>query len=176
MKTKKPTKKKPKKAKLHTRAQCLQLAQKLCKLKMLKRYGRLWCISCGTPLMFGDPNTQGGHMISRQDRATETEPDNLWPQCRTCNVLKQGNIIAYRYNLVRLIGKERVERIEDMSMARKGNEEAYNRLSPEDKVNATMKKSAKYYDALYHKLKTEIGQIESEYVYEGLYSFNGGEK
>ena len=161
-----------KKKKLHTREQCLSLAQKLCKLRELKEYGRLWCISCGKPLMFGDSNTQGGHLISRQDRATETEPDNIWPQCYGCNVGKSGNVIAYRYNLVRLIGEKRVQRIEFMSMARKGDEGALSMLSPEDRVLATMKKSAKFYDALYNQLKTELGKLESEFVYESPYSFN----
>lgn len=149
-----------KQKKLHTREQCLSLAQKLCKLKMLKEYGRLWCISCNAPLTYGDARTQGGHLISRSDRAVETEPDNLWPQCYSCNVGKNGNVIAYRYNLVRLIGRERVERIEDMSMARKGNEEAYDRLSHTDKVNAMMKKSARYYDELWYELKEQIKNME----------------
>ena len=149
-----------KKKKLHTRVQCLQLAQKLCKLRVLADYGRIWCISCGAPLVYGETSCQGGHLISRNDRATETEPDNLWPQCSTCNVLRQGNIIAYRYNLVRLIGTERVERIENMSMARKGNEEALEKLSPTDRTNACMKKSARYYDNLWYELHDEIKRLE----------------
>ena len=162
-------KKKPKarstrkpKRKLHTRTQCLQLAQKLCKLRELSEYGRLWCISCGQPLVYGEAKTQGGHLISRSDRATETEPDNLWPQCGLCNVGKNGNVIAYRYNLVRLIGEKRVNRLEYMSMARKGDEEAYYQLSPEDRIKATMKKSARYYDSLYYELKEQIDELEKE--------------
>lgn len=150
------------KKKLHTREQCLKLAQQLCKLRELNEYGRLWCISCNKPLTMGDNTCQGGHLISRQDRAVETEPDNLWPQCSTCNCLMHGNVIAYRYNLVRLIGRERVERIEDMSMARKGNEEAYERLSPADRTNAMMKKSARYYDSLWYELNMEIKNMEEK--------------
>jgi len=153
---------KPKKKKLHTRTQCLSLAQKLCKLRELKEYGHIWCISCKQELRYGDATCQGGHLISRQDRATETEPDNLWPQCYGCNVGKNGNVIAYRYNLVKLIGSERVQRLEYMSMARKGDEEAYNLLSPADKVLATKKKSAKYYDALYYELKDQVKELEKE--------------
>lgn len=165
------TKTKPKarsslKKKLHTRAQCLQLAQKLCKLKMLAEDGEIRCISCGQLLKYGDSNCQGGHLISRQDRATETEPDNLWPQCYGCNVGKNGNIIAYRYNLVRKIGRERVERLEDMSMARKGSEEALLRLTHEDLAKATMKKSAKYYDGLYYELKNQVKELEKELIHE----------
>lgn len=151
---------KPSKRKLHTRTQCLQLAQKLCKLRELNEYGRLWCMSCNQPLVYGETNTQGGHLISRADRATETEPDNIWPQCYGCNVGKNGNLIAYRYNLVRFIGPERVQRLEYMSMARKGDEEAYYQLSPEDRVKATMKKTARYYDELYYELKEQVKEAE----------------
>lgn len=163
-----------KKKKLHTRNDCLTLAQKLCKYRELKEYGRLWCISCGQPLMFGDTGTQGGHLIGRADRATETEPDNIWPQCRACNLLKSGNVIAYRYNLVKLIGEERVNRLEYMSMGRKGDEEALSLLSPADRMLATMKKSARYYDGLYQQLKSQLGELENEFIYKSAYSYNGG--
>ena len=152
----------PIKKKLHTREQCLTLAQKLAKLKFLAEYGQLYCISCGKPLEYGTNDCQGGHYISKSDRATETEPDNIWPQCYGCNVGKNGNIPAYRYNLVRLIGEERVNRIDDMSMARKGSEEARLRLSEEDIAKATMLKKAKYYDSLYYELKEEIKRFEKE--------------
>lgn len=151
---------KPKKKKLHTRQECLTLAQKLCKLRVLNEYGKIWCISCGKPLEYGSRETQGGHYISRKDVATETEPDNIWPQCSVCNVLMNGNIPMYRYNLVRLIGDKRVERLELMSMARRGDEEAYIQLSTEDRVKATMKKSARYYDDLYYELKEKVKEAE----------------
>lgn len=150
----------PKRKKLHTRAQCLTLAQRLCKLRFLSEHGRIWCISCGRELYIGDSRCQGGHYISRNDRATETEPDNIWPQCSTCNVLQHGNLPAYRYNLVRLIREERVTRIEDMSMARKGNEDALLRLSEEDIAKSTRKKSAKYYDNLWYELNQEIKEYK----------------
>ena len=153
---------KPAKKKLHTRSQCLSLAQKLCKLRELKEHGRLTCISCDAPLEYGTANCQGGHYISRQDKATETEPDNIWPQCGRCNVLMRGNIPMYRYNLVRRIGEERVERLELMSLARKGSDDALSKLSISDRSLATMKKSARYYDALYHELNEEIKRIEGE--------------
>ena len=153
---------KPSKKKLHTRNQCLTLAQQLCKLKMLKEYGDIWCISCGKKLKYGEATCQGGHYISRQDRATETEPDNLWPQCSSCNVLMRGNIPMYRYHLVKLIGAGRVARLDLMSLARKGNEEALDALTPEDRIMATMKKSARYYDNLYYELKQQIKDTEKE--------------
>lgn len=140
----------------------MQLAQKLCKYRYVLNYGPLKCISCGAPLVLGEAKAQGGHYISRQDRATETEPDNLWPQCYGCNVGKNGNIPAYRYNLVKRIGEERVHRLELMSMARKGDEEALAELSPADRVLATMKKTARYYDDLWFELNEQIKEAKSE--------------
>ena len=152
----------PSKKKLHTRAQCLTLAQKLCKLRELKANGRLTCISCGKPLLMGTTDCQGGHYLSRNDRATETEPDNLWPQCGQCNVLQRGNIPMYRWNLVIRIGEARVRRLELMSLARKGSADAKRELSASDYALATMKKSARYYDNLYNELKGQIKEIEDE--------------
>lgn len=151
---------KPKKKRLHTRQECLTLAQKLAKLRELNTNGRLTCISCNAPLEYGTTNCQGGHYLSRQDKATETEADNIWPQCGRCNVLLRGNIPMYRYNLVRKIGEERVTRLEHMSLARKGSEEALKELSPEDRAKATMKKSARYYDELYHELNEQVKEAE----------------
>ena len=74
----------------------------------------------------------------------------------------RGNIPMYRYNLVRRIGEERVERLELMSLARKGSDDALSKLSISDRSLATMKKSARYYDALYHELNEEIKRIEGE--------------
>ena len=161
-KAKPRSKLKPTKKKLHTRTQCLSLAQKLCKLRELRDYGRLFCISCGKPLVLGESTTQGGHYLSRQDRATETEPDNIWPQCSVCNIRLNGNIPMYRWNLVREIGEERVRRLELMSLARKGSEEAMKELSNRDFILATMKKSARWYDSLYYELKEQIKEIEDE--------------
>ena len=72
----------------------------------------------------------------------------------------RGNIPMYRYNLVRKIGEERVTRLEHMSLARRGSEEALQALSPEDRVKAMMKKSARYYDDLYYELKEKVKEAE----------------
>jgi len=57
-----------KKQKLHTREDCLSLAQRLCKYRTLLEYGRLWCIACDKELTLGERDCQGGHYISRKDR------------------------------------------------------------------------------------------------------------
>lgn len=161
-KPKQRSKLRPNKKKLHTRAQCLSLAQKLCKYREYVKEGSLECISCGKTLILGEASTQGGHYISRKDVATETEPDNLWPQCSVCNVLLSGNIPMFRWNLVKRIGEQRVRRLELMSLARKGSAEAKNELSASDYALATMKKSARYYDELYHELKEELKKYEQQ--------------
>ena len=68
----------------------------------------------------------------------------------------------YRWNLVREIGEERVRRLELMSLARKGSEDAMKELSNRDFIMATMKKSARWYDSLYYELKEQIKEIEDE--------------
>lgn len=151
-----------KKPKPHTRQQCLTLAQKLCKLRDLKQFGHLTCITCNAPLIYGTTNCQGGHYWSKSNRATETEPDNIHPQCASCNVIKYGAHPLYSIMLERKIGKERKQRIDDMALARNGDEEALERLSPTDRVNALAKKTAKYYDNLWHELNDQVKELEHE--------------
>lgn len=70
------------------------------------------CISCGTT----DPNLRydAGHY-----RTTGAQPslrfheDNCHRQCHyNCNIMRSGNIADYRINLVRRIGSDRVEFLE----------------------------------------------------------------
>ena len=65
------------------------------------------CISCG--YLIPDPRTcDAGHFISRKHTATAFHPDNVWPQCKSCNQHKNGNLAEYRKRLVEMIGWERV--------------------------------------------------------------------
>ena len=70
------------------------------------------CISCGTP----DPNIQyaAGHYLTRGGfPELRFNEDNVHKQCnRRCNLELSGNIAAYRINLVKKIGVERVEILE----------------------------------------------------------------
>lgn len=159
---KKKVTKKTAKKRLHTRTDCLSLAQRLCKLRDLKQYGVLTCITCGAPLEYGTTNCQGGHYWSRLNRAVETEPDNIHPQCASCNVLKNGNHPLYSFRLEEKIGKERKQRIDDMARAREGDFEALERLSIADRSLAMMKKTAKYYDSLWHELNDQVRALEKE--------------
>lgn len=146
----------------HIRDRALAEFQKLRKLQESKG-GVTSCISCGKPIKYGTNDCQGGHYISRQNRATELEPDNIQPQCASCNVLKKGNYTAYRFNLVEKIGIKRVERLENMALAREGSEEALSRLSLEDRVKALERKTQKDYYELYLSYKQQIKELEAIY-------------
>jgi phage FluMu protein Com len=108
--------------------------------------GYVRCISCNKLLQV--KSADGGHYIPRNVRITELEPDNVWPQCKQCNAFKEGNTVAYRVALVKLIGEERVQRIENLCMAASGSEEHFNLLSDEDKLNVARKRCAADYEGL----------------------------
>jgi hypothetical protein len=68
------------------------------------------CISCGK---HHTGQNHAGHYQNAGDHPELAfEPDNVWLQCKPCNTDKHGNIIAYRQNLVALIGLDRVEWLE----------------------------------------------------------------
>lgn len=122
--------------------------------------GRVRCISCGKLLDAGE--AQGGHFVSRRIRATELEPDNVWPQCRQCNGPYGGNQAAYRSNLVALIGGDRVRRIEDMANASCGSEEACRRLGDADKRAVVRRRTDAEYDALAASYRTGVRELKKE--------------
>lgn len=136
-------KKKTKKIPTNIRERCLSSFQRLRRLEEADTNGNVRCISCGRILHWKD--AQGGHYVSRQNRAVELERDNVWPQCPVCNGILSGNIVSYRINLVKKIGEERVKRIEDMAMAYKGSEEASEKLSMRDRIAVIQKRSKQYY-------------------------------
>ena len=147
-------------AKMGSRAKALQQFQKLRRYQEASGNGFVYCISCGK-LMFVK-ESQGGHYVSRSVRATELESDNVWPQCPRCNNHLSGNVVAYRANLVKLIGEERVRRIEDLANASRGDSEAYSRLDDNDKRSVVSKRNdveyeqlAKFYRAKWLKIQKE---------------------
>lgn len=69
------------------------------------------CISCETTTAIA---WHAGHYrTTAAAPQLRFNPDNIWLQCSACNVHKSGNIEAYRANLVRLIGEERVLALEN---------------------------------------------------------------
>ena len=68
------------------------------------------CISCGR---HHKGQIHAGHYLSRGAHPELAyHPDNCHAQCAPCNTYLSGNAAAYRINLVRLIGVERVEALE----------------------------------------------------------------
>lgn len=92
------------------RKTCLASFQKLRRLECSVN-GYCKCISCGKVGHYKEMD--GGHYIPRAVRALELEPDNVWPQCKRCNAFLEGNTTEYRKWLIKKIGLERVEWLED---------------------------------------------------------------
>jgi len=69
------------------------------------------CISCGkyTTLQAGHFYS-GGHYSG-----LKFNPDNVHGQCVRCNMYLSGNLNEYRKNLIKRIGKERVEKLDEIS-------------------------------------------------------------
>lgn len=136
---------------LHTASDTLQLAQKVARLRDF--HGRLYatCISCEKPMSFDE--SQGGHYITRKVSCTSDDLDNINAQCARCNMMEGGNFIGYRDGLVRKIGITRVERLENMFRASRGDEMAMEALSPEDRGKVLEKRTRRYWDSRYQELK-----------------------
>jgi hypothetical protein len=114
------------------------------------------CISCGKKDLIS--HMQGGHYISRRCRATELEPDNVNPQCVSCNLYLNGNTVMYRVGLIESIGLERVERLENLFLASRGSDEALEKLDPEDR-KVLKKKTTREYQELRKMYDREIKEL-----------------
>ena len=136
------------------RNKALMLMQLLMRLQEASDNGYLACISCGAILHYSQ--AQGGHYIPRRHRATELEEDNINPQCARCNGFLSGNTILYRDNLVKTIGLERVERLENMFRGEQGDEGAMDKLTLDDQIKVNTKKTIKDYQEIIDYCKDEI--------------------
>ena len=136
------------------RNKALMLMQLLRRLQEATDNGYVYCISCGAILHY--KQAQGGHYIPRRHRATELEEDNINPQCARCNGFLSGNTILYRDNLVKTIGLERVERLENMFRGEQGDEDAMDKLSLDDQIKVNTKKTIKDYQEIIDYCKAKI--------------------
>jgi hypothetical protein len=67
------------------------------------------CISCQKWSQMWD----AGHYINQGSSGfLRFDPKNIHKQCRACNLFKRGNLLEYRINLVRKIGRDAVETLE----------------------------------------------------------------
>lgn len=148
-----------KKMKLSTeRNKALAAIQKARKLQEADDFGFVECISCGECVHIS--KADGGHFIPRQYRVTELIATNVNPQCRVCNRFDYGNQIGYKDGLIAKFGLEEEQRLENLFKAVKGNEEAYESLSEDDKVLINSKKTAAYYHAEYLKWHKVCEQLK----------------
>ena len=146
------------------RNRALELFQKMRRMQCANSDGMVRCISCGKVMHWKE--AQGGHYVGRRNRAVELEPDNVWAQCERCNGFLGGNPVAYRRNLVRIIGEQRVNRIESMAMAYEGSHiegsenEAMDSLSVEDRMSVIRIRNKTYYLNRIEEYKKEIRRLE----------------
>ena len=70
-----------------------------------------FCISCQKPI---NGQTHAGHLrTTKAASQLRFNEDNVHSQCATCNNHLSGNITEYRINLVKKIGVDRVEALEN---------------------------------------------------------------
>ena len=84
--------------------------QKLRRLECADIKGDVQCISCLKIVPWN--KSDAGHFISRRHTAVAFSRDNVWPQCKNCNIYLSGNVAEYRKQLCRKIGPYEVELLE----------------------------------------------------------------
>jgi len=87
-----------------------------CKLRRLQEAnesGYVRCITCGAIVKWNE--CDGGHFIPRGKRGTEIDPDNVWPQCVSCNRFANITLKEYSNALALKIGEDRVEALKAKS-------------------------------------------------------------
>lgn len=71
------------------------------------------CVSSGRPLDWSGNQVDAGHYLSRGARShLRYNEDNCHAQSKHDNQFRAGNVVAYRINLIKRIGIERVEALE----------------------------------------------------------------
>lgn len=102
-----------------THSKLIQEAQKLVNLYVRERdaineYGDFKCISCGK--IKPKHQCNAGHYFSRGNYpSVRFDFDNIHSQCIQCNLHMHGNLIAYRDNLIKKIGKDKFEELEGLA-------------------------------------------------------------
>jgi len=68
------------------------------------------CVSCGRNNV---EEFHAGHYIATTYQYHRFNESNVWKQCSQCNTHLRGNLIPYRLELIKRIGLEQVEHIEN---------------------------------------------------------------
>lgn len=84
--------------------------------------GYFVCCSCGQR----KPSEQmdAGHFLNRRWMTTRWHPDNVWPQCRSCNRFDEGNAAGYALFMINKFGQKHVEYLQALSRERAGYTDA----------------------------------------------------
>ena len=136
------------------RQKCLKAFQLLRRLEEADEFGYCTCISTGKRIPYKE--CDGGHYISRTCRATELEPDNVWPQSKYANQYLHGDYHNYRDRLIDKIGMDRVERLEDLRRAWQGSDVEI----AKDDLHLLEKKNKVYYVQKYKELSLKVKQVK----------------
>ena len=101
------------KEKLESYPKRLQKAKKVFQSWIRKRDKNQPCISCGTTL---SKQWDGGHYLKAElYSGVIFDERNVNKQCVSCNKYKDGNVTAYRQQLVKKIGTKAVEDLEQLA-------------------------------------------------------------
>ena len=71
------------------------------------------CITCGCVLLFKE--LQAGHFISGRNNSILFDEECVHAQCKTCNIIKNGNTLVYRRKILELYGDKYDEVLEKRS-------------------------------------------------------------
>jgi len=96
---------------LLTTSDYLKMAQQVFNKWVRLRDKDLPCISCGKEI--NGVRHASHYLSSGGHSAVRFHPDNVWVSCYKCNVMLSGNGIEYRMRLIKKIGLERVEWLEE---------------------------------------------------------------
>ena len=110
--------KKVRKEALLSHSEWLNLFQKVFNTYIRTRDKNSRCISCETPL--NARKFDAGHYRSvGSNPQLRFNEENVWGQCVPCNRDKHGNLIEYRKGLIKKIGIEKVEYLENFNHSAK---------------------------------------------------------
>jgi Bacteriophage Lambda NinG protein. len=83
----------------------------------INEQGDFICISCRK--LKSKSQCNAGHYFNRGNYGSvRFDLDNIHSQCVQCNLYEHGNLIPYRENLIKKIGTERFEQLEQLARLR----------------------------------------------------------
>lgn len=90
-----------------------RLLQRLVRLKAANDSGYALCVTCDN--WFHYKEMDGGHFISRNNKAVKLVEENVHPQCKGCNGFKMKDsltVLRYRNWMVDMYGEDFVKELE----------------------------------------------------------------